>query len=140
MNQVSFGLYVLSGLEASLVSAPESLQLRASRQHRRRTICATLMLRSMVLALHHMKVACPSSRAFWQQCPCVAWYSLATCKTAGGKFRLELFLPEDYPMAAPKVLQDDIELCSLAESFFLIKHWRCLTGPIFDKNLPSQHR
>ena len=27
----------------------------------------------------------------------------AACIPAGGTFRLELFLPEDYPMAAPKV-------------------------------------
>ena len=38
--------------------------------------------------------------------PTVFWFSLLTWYPyfAGGVFKLELFLPEEYPMAAPKVL------------------------------------
>jgi ubiquitin-protein ligase len=31
--------------------------------------------------------------------------------SAGGVFRLELFLPEEYPMASPKVSMHDAAVC-----------------------------
>lgn len=36
--------------------------------------------------------------------PAASYTGIALCCPAGGVFKLELFLPEDYPMAAPKVM------------------------------------
>lgn len=51
----------------------------------------------------------------------------------GGVFKLELFLPEEYPMAAPKVLNHDSFLKS-SMTFLFICCWK-LDCPSFDIEL-----
>lgn len=67
---------------------------------------------------------------------------------AGGKFRLELFLPEDYPMAAPKVrLCVHPESAAVKVSLQLLPDWTrnahvpalFTAGQVFDKDLPSKY-
>ena len=48
-------------------------------------------------------------------------------------FKLELFLPEDYPMTAPKV-----RFTSQLSSLF--NHHNNLKGPVHNTDLPPKHR
>lgn len=57
------------------------------------TICATSMSKSTVLHNHHMNVGDKRYNGRRQR--------LTTY--AGGVFKLELFLPDDYPMTPPKI-------------------------------------
>ena len=47
---------------------------------------------------------------------------------SGGAFKLELFLPEDYPMAAPKVRESSLLCCTahLHHKGLLAVHQICL--------------
>ena len=49
----------------------------------------------------------------------------------GGVFKLELFLPEDYPMSAPKA-SVDFRNQSLRKTV-------CFSGPIYHSYLPPKH-
>lgn len=61
-----------------------------------KTTCDTLTSRSTVLHRHHTKVLADSSKMAQ-----AGEYVLT--KTQGGIFKLELFLPDDYPMTPPKI-------------------------------------
>ena len=50
----------------------------------------------------------------------------------GGVFKLELFLPEDYPMSAPKVGEGSSDNVSSFDPH--------VSGEIHHSDLPSQHR
>lgn len=63
-----------------------------------RTTCAILTSRSTVLRSRHTKVR----RAFAPLDTDIAGMDILTHAT-GGIFKLELFLPEDYPMTPPKI-------------------------------------
>jgi hypothetical protein len=41
----------------------------------------------------------------------------------GGVFKLELFLPEEYPMAAPKVPQVGFSIVTLSQNLTFMLYW-----------------
>lgn len=59
----------------------------------------------------------------------------------GGVFKLELFLPEDYPMAPPKVqLWSGVCVGSQADAtnFLMGTFTWCFVGSVLDEDLPPQ--
>lgn len=56
---------------------------------------------------------------------------------AGGNFKLELFLPEEYPMAAPKVIIT--YLYGFARYWTGAKTLHFFEGSLHDEDLPSQY-
>jgi hypothetical protein len=70
-------------------------------------------------------------------------YAIEGMRPAGGVYKLELFLPEDYPMAAPKV-RTEVDRADIGSRILNAVHRiqvpRCPAGTIFNKNLSSEHR
>lgn len=95
---VSLHQYFLS-LAGTLILTLSDAVCRASAPSRTRTICATSMWRSMARQGLRTRVRGLLPARHQPRLP----VSSLTSLRAGGIFKLELFLPEDYPMTPPKI-------------------------------------
>lgn len=85
----------------------------------------------------------PSESPYTGVCDHLQWLSAAPTLTnaidrdaTGGIFKLELFLPEEYPMAPPKACS---AVRARSSSPLTVVSFSCDAGPLLDEDVPSKY-